>query len=96
MLGQKQQEWVVTSDLFAPIANLVSWLPDWFEYPLVVLFVAWLIWRRARGLATMFGLGFLIWAGISSARAYADHGDPYLALLSGVSTLVEQVRQIWN
>jgi len=33
---------------------------------------------------------------VSSARAYADHGDPYLAVLAGVKVLVEQVRQIWN
>jgi len=89
-------EGAVTSDLLAPVADLVSWLPDWFEYPLVVLFAAWVIWRRARKLATVFGLGFLVWAGISSARAYADHGDPYLALLAGVNAIFEQVHQIWK
>jgi len=62
----------------------------------VVLFVAWLIWRRARRLATIFGLGLVAWVAISSARSYADHGDPYLALRSGFDTLIEQVRQILN
>ena len=82
-------EGLVTSDLL----GLGS---DWFEYPLLVLFIAWAIWRRAIKLASIFGLGVLAWAGLSSARAYADHGDPYLALLSGVNELFEQIRQIWN
>ena len=94
----RPQKWegAVTPDLLGPVSDLVSWLPDWFAYPSMVLFAAWVIWRRARKLATTFGLGLVVWIGISSARAYADHGDPYLALLSGVNTLIEQVRQIWN
>jgi len=96
MLDHKKGEGTVTPDLLGPVSDLVRWLPDWFDYPLLVLFVAWIIWRRARKLATTFVLGLVVWVGISSARAYADHGDPYLALLSGVNTLIEQVRQIWN
>ena len=96
MLGGKKWEGAVTSDLLGRASDLVSWLPDWFEYPLVALFAAWFIWRRARKLVTIFSLGLVVWIVISSARAYADHGDPYLALLSGVNTLLEQVRQIWN
>jgi hypothetical protein len=84
------------SDHLGPVSDLVSWLPDWFEYPLVALLAAWVIWRRAMKLVTVFGLGLVAWVAISSARSYADHGDPYLALVSGVNTLVEQVRQIWN
>jgi hypothetical protein len=84
------------SDHLGPVSDLVSWLPDWFEYPLVALLAAWVIWRRAMKLVTVFGLGLVAWVAISSARSYADHGDPYLALVSGVDTLVEQVRQIWN
>jgi hypothetical protein len=87
---------IVTSDLLSPVSDLVRSLPDWFEYPLLALFVAWAIWRRARRVATMFGLGLVAWIGISSARSYADNGDPYLALLAGVNTLLEQVRQVWN
>jgi hypothetical protein len=82
-------------DLLGRAADLVSLLPNWLAYP-VLLFGAWAVWRRARRLATMFGLGLVAWMGISSARAYADHGDPYLAVLAGVNVLVEQVRQIWN
>lgn len=84
------------TDLVGAASSLVSSLPNWFGYPLVVLFAAWAVWRRARRLATMLGLGFVAWIGISSARAYADHGDPYLALVSGLNALLEQVRQIWN
>ena len=96
MLGGKKWEGIVTSDLLGPVSDLVRWLPDWSEYPLVAAFAAWLIWCRARQVATIFGLGLVVWIGISSVRAYADHGDPYLAVLSGVNTLLEQVRQIWN
>jgi len=96
MLGPQKGEGVLTSDFLNPVSDLVSRLPEWFEDPLVVLFVAWVMWRGARKLATIFGLGLVAWVGISSARAYADNGDPYLALLSGLNTLLEQVRQIWN
>ena len=96
LLGHKKWEGAVTPDLLGRVSDLVSWLPDWFDYPFVVLFAAWVIWRRAKKLATTFVLGLVAWIGISSARAYADHGDPYLAMLSGVNTLIEQVRQIWN
>jgi hypothetical protein len=82
-------------DLLGRALDLVSSMPDWLAYP-VLLFGALAVCRRARRLATMFGLGFVAWIGISSARAYADHGDPYLALLAGVNALLEQVRQIWN
>jgi hypothetical protein len=62
----------------------------------VALFAAWVIWRRATRLVTMFGLGLVAWVAISSARSYADHGDPYLALRSGVDTLIEQVQHFLN
>jgi hypothetical protein len=84
------------SHLLGSVSHLVSWLPDWFEYPLVALLAAWVIWRRAMKLITLFGLGIVAWVAISSARSYASHGDPYLALVSGMNTLVEQVQQIWN
>jgi hypothetical protein len=74
-------------------------MPDWIEYPLVLLLGAGVVWRLARNLLSFLGLvafGCVVWVGISSAQAYADHGDPYLALLSGVDTLLEHVRQIWN
>ncbi len=87
------------SDLLGLASSLVSLLPDWFEYPFVLLFGAWAIWWGARNLASVFGLliaGCVAWVGISSAQAYADHGDPYLALLSGVNGLLEQIQQIWK
>ena len=84
------------SDFLGPVSDLVSWLPDGFGYPLVALFAAWFIWRRTTKLITIFGLGLVAWVAISSARSYADHGDPYLALRSGFDTLIEQVQQILN
>jgi hypothetical protein len=87
------------SDLLGPASHLISWMPDWIEYPLVLLLGAGIVWWLARNLLSFLGLvafGCVVWAGISSAQAYADHGDPYLALLSGVDTLLEHVRQIWN
>ena len=83
-------------DFLGPVSDLVSGLPDGFEYPLLSLFAAWFIWRRATKLVTVFGLGLVTWVAISSARSYADHGDPHLALRSGFDTLIEQVRQILN
>lgn len=83
-------------DFLGPISDLVNWLPDGFEYPLVALFAAWFMWRRATKLVAIFGLGLVAWVAISSARSYADHGDPYLAVLSGFDALVEQVQQILN
>ncbi len=84
------------SDFLGPVHDLVSRLPDGYEYPLVALFAAWFIWRKATNLITIFGLGLVAWVAISSARSYADHGDPYLALRSGFDTLIEQVRQVLN
>ena len=84
------------SDFLGPVSDLASWLPHGFGYPLVALFAAWVIWRRASKLVAMFGLGLVAWVAISSARSYADHGDPYLALRSGVDTLIGQVQQILN
>jgi len=70
-------------------------LPDWAQYPLF-LFGVWIIWRRAKRLAAVFGVGCLAWVGLSSARAYADHGDPYLAFLAGFEELVGQIQRLWN
>ena len=84
------------SDFLGPVSDLASWLPRGFEYPLMALFAAWFIWRRATKLVTIFGLSLLAWVAISSARSYANHGDPYLALRSGFDTLIEQVQQILN
>ena len=91
-----EEERAIISDLLDPVSKLVSSLPSWSEYPLVALFAAWVIWRRATELVTMFGLGLATWVAISSARSYADHGDPYLALRSGVGTLIEQLQQVLN
>ena len=66
------------SDLLGP-ASLISWMPDWIEYPLVLLLGAGVVWRLARNLLSFLGLvafGCVVWVGISSAQAYADHGDP--------------------
>jgi hypothetical protein len=87
------------SDLLGPASHLISWMPDWIEYPLALLLGAGVVWRLARNLLSFLGLvafGCVVWVGISSAQAYADHGDPFFALLSGVDTLLEHVRQIWN
>ena len=84
------------SDLLGSVSDLANWRPHGFGYPLVALFAAWVIWRRASKLVAMFGLGLVAWVAISSARSYADHGDPYRALRSGVDTLIEQVQQILN
>ena len=93
---RRKVEEVVTPDLLGPVSDIVSWLPNWFEYPLVAVFAAWFIWRRAIKLVTIFGLGLAAWVAIASARSYADHGDPYIALRSGFDTLIEQVQQILN
>jgi len=85
------------SDLLGPASHLISWMPDWIEYPLVLLLGAGVVWRLARNLVSCLGLvafGCVVWVGISSAQAYADHGDPYLAMLSGVNELIDKVRQI--
>ena len=84
------------SDFLGPVSDLASSLPQAFGYPLVALLAAWVIWRRASKLVAIFGLGLVAWVAISSARSYADHGDPYLAVLSGFDALVEQVQQILN
>ena len=84
------------SDFLDSVSNPAGWLPRGFEYPLMALFAAWFIWRRATKLVTIFGLSLLAWVAISSARSYANHGDPYLALRSGVDTLIEQVQQLVN
>ena len=84
------------SDLLGSVSDLANWRPHGFGYPLVALFAAWVIWRKASKLVAIFGLALVAWVAISSARSYADHGDPYRALRSGVDTLIEQVQQILN
>lgn len=87
------------SDLPGLLSDLVGLFPDWIDYPLVLLLGAWALWWLARNLVALLGLialGGAVWVGISTAQAYAEHGDPYLSLLSGINELLEQIRQIWN
>ena len=87
------------SDLPDLASDLVGLFPDWIGYPLVLLLGAWALWWLARNLVALLGLialGGAVWVGISTAQAYAEHGDPYLALLFGVNELLERIRQIWN